>query len=1285
MAAHADGSIIVDTQLDSEGFKAGSSELLEAIKSLSKEMRTLGETLKSTFSGSGVGKATQEADANITELQNRIKELEATLADMKDQQIAPTVDPKTEARIKELENTVSQLRAQLQETSAQPMVAEVDISEAESKITALETKVQELEQVIASLQSGEQSTGANVNFGGTTGSASALQRQIEAVNNSVNNLEPTFQRAMGGSESAMTSFQGRAAQLESKIATLKAKLAELGNTRMPTAEFVALSKEEERAGVKLESLLNKQERMKAMGVKENSAQWKNLVYDLQLASQKYDQLAAAKARMEASGTAYTMGADTQQYAVMSNTLSTAQAKLAQMRAESTATASVMSRIAGGARSLLSHLSGAARTIGGGILSGLRSALASTKKLISSNKAYKNSFSGVLSKIKQIGPALLMARGVMGILRKAVTAYMQANQELANTLSSCWTSIGNLLGPIITRLVNLVASAIAYFTAFLRLLGFTGKAASSAIGGAGGAAEEETDKLKKSLASFDELNILSDSSSDSGGGGGGNTAEALPDAELPDWAALMAQQLKEGNWAAAAQTLTDQLNKMVVEVNWEEVGNTAGYYLNGALTFLATAITTFDWYSLGSGLATSINQIIETVDWSNLGIVLGAKFIALLGTLAGFVDTLDWSGVGTAFSDGFMGLWNSIDFSRAGITLSNGVKGVLNSISTAIQNTDWRKMGNDVASFIAAIDWSGVTTALFNGIGSAVGGLAAFLWGLIEDAWASVVDWWYDVAYEDGEFTMEGLLQGIWNGICNIGSWIKTNIFDPFINGFKAAFGINSPSTVMAEQGDYIVQGLLQGISNAWSSIVSFFKNALSSITSTLSSAWSSIKTATSKAWNEVSSTISSAWSSIKSTASSAVSKLKTTASNAWSSIKSTASSGWTGIKTSISSAWTSIKSTASSATSSIKTTASNAWSNIKSTLSSAWSSIKSTDSSSWASLKSTASSAASSIKSTCSSAWSSIKSTASSSWSSVKSTLSSTWSSIKSTASSSASSIKSTLSSAWSSVKSTTSSTWSSIKSTLSSSWSSIKSTASSTWSSIKSTIQNQGWSGVGSGITSGIKTGISNGWYTLTNWVKQKAQSLLSAAKSALGIHSPSRLFRDQVGLNIGLGIGEGIEGSESSVLDSVVGVADAIAEEFNAGEYEAANIIPTTEVNGALTSFANTITNSFTDLLNKLQAIAESVTFQVPVAANRMMPYKASAAAGEGGADFNSVMEASNDELIAALTQLFGVATETIVAAIKQYSGTTVNFDENTLTTAIIKEINRRTRMTGQSPLVG
>lgn len=281
--------------------------------------------------------------------------------------------------------------------------------------------------------------------------------------------------------------------------------------------------------------------------------------------------------------------------------------------------------------------------------------------------------------------------------------------------------------------------------------------------------------------------------------------------------------------------------------------------------------------------------------------------------------------------------------------------------------------------------------------------------------------------------------------------------------------------------------------------------------------------------------------------------------------------------------------------------------------------------------------------------------------------------------------MKSTLSSSWSSIKSTTSSTWSSIKSSLSSTWSSIKSTASSTWSGIKSTIQNQGWSGVGSGITSGIKTGISNGWSTLTNWVSQKAKSLLSAAKSALGIHSPSRLFRDEVGLNIGLGIGEGVEDSESSVLKSVTGVADAIAAEVNDGSYTLKSIVPVTEVNGAITNFTDKITDGFSSMLDRLQAIAESVTFTAPAVATGAVPYKTAATvAGSTSSDIGTTIEASNDELANVVTQVVTNATTAIVSAIQNYSGTTVNLDKNSLAEAVIKEINRRTRMAGKSPLV-
>lgn len=103
---------------------------------------------------------------------------------------------------------------------------------------------------------------------------------------------------------------------------------------------------------------------------------------------------------------------------------------------------------------------------------------------------------------------------------------------------------------------------------------------------------------------------------------------------------------------------------------------------------------------------------------------------------------------------------------------------------------------------------------------------------------------------------------------------------------------------------------------------------------------------------------------------------------------------------------------------------------------------------------------------------------------------------------------------------------------------------------------------------------------------------------------------------MNIGLGIGEGVEGSEKSVLNSVAGVADAIAAEFNAGKYKVGNIIPTAEIDGAITSFTDKITDSFTALMEKMDAIAKCVTFNVPAFAGSVVPYRAAAAASGGSA---------------------------------------------------------------------
>jgi hypothetical protein len=64
---------------------------------------------------------------------------------------------------------------------------------------------------------------------------------------------------------------------------------------------------------------------------------------------------------------------------------------------------------------------------------------------------------------------------------------------------------------------------------------------------------------------------------------------------------------------------------------------------------------------------------------------------------------------------------------------------------------------------------------------------------------------------------------------------------------------------------------------------------------------------------------------------------------------------------------------------------------------------------------------------------------------------------------------------------------------------------------------------GIGEDIINGIIGGLNNKNSSLINSMSSIGNSLLKSTKKALGIASPSKLFRDQVGKNLALGIGEG------------------------------------------------------------------------------------------------------------------------------------------------------------------
>lgn len=68
-------------------------------------------------------------------------------------------------------------------------------------------------------------------------------------------------------------------------------------------------------------------------------------------------------------------------------------------------------------------------------------------------------------------------------------------------------------------------------------------------------------------------------------------------------------------------------------------------------------------------------------------------------------------------------------------------------------------------------------------------------------------------------------------------------------------------------------------------------------------------------------------------------------------------------------------------------------------------------------------------------------------------------------------------------------------------------------------------WGTVGKAVITGIANGITGAAGAIVTAAKNAAKKALDAAKNFLGIHSPSTVFRDQVGKNMALGMGLGFE----------------------------------------------------------------------------------------------------------------------------------------------------------------
>lgn len=83
----------------------------------------------------------------------------------------------------------------------------------------------------------------------------------------------------------------------------------------------------------------------------------------------------------------------------------------------------------------------------------------------------------------------------------------------------------------------------------------------------------------------------------------------------------------------------------------------------------------------------------------------------------------------------------------------------------------------------------------------------------------------------------------------------------------------------------------------------------------------------------------------------------------------------------------------------------------------------------------------------------------------------------------------------------------------------------------------------IGSQIVQGIINGITGSIGQVGSAILGGVKDAIADVKNMLGIHSPSRLFRDQIGRNIGLGLAHGISNSQAAVMASMNDMASGVA----------------------------------------------------------------------------------------------------------------------------------------------
>lgn len=641
-----------------------------------------------------------------------------------------------------------------------------------------------------------------------------------------------------------------------------------------------------------------------------------------------------------------------------------------------------------------------------------------------------------------------------------------------------------------------------------------------------------------------------------------------------WSAYAAEQDKAAHsTAAATKFLEQQANDMQQNIgskieqvggNWEALRNKAMAAkggVNGAMLDMINQ--SIEWATTSNnsmaqfirgfvGLSPVIGPAITAVGafTTNVGKIVGlvGGAVGAIGNLGRVFIVLKQASDITSAITALEKLAKSSTIAKTAMYGLKGIRAIFGPLTSAITGTTAAEEGMATASAGLLGPWGLVIAA----IAAVVAALVLFftktktgqqMWSnfvnFLKNAWnglVSVAQTVWNAITQAFQKPIE-IIKTLWSGIKDFFSQLwqgivstAQGVWSSFTTGMAPI--IESIKTLWSALTGFfstLWQGIVTGAQAIWSTLVTIFTPIVEAIKAVwqplsefFSTLWQGIITVAQTAWQGLVTVVQTVWTNIQTVVQTAIQVLSTVIQTGMQVIQTVWSTIWDVIKTVVQTVWTVISTIVSTAINALAGIIKAVTAAIQGDWSGAWNAIKGVVETVWNGIKTVVTTAINGVRSVITSVMNGIKSVMTSIWNAIKSVTSSVMSGIRSVVSSGMSSVRSVVSSMMNAVRSAFSAGWNAARSVTSSGINAAVNVVRSAASSMASAGRN---------FVMGFVNGIRGAIGAAASAAASMARAAMSSAKAALGIHSPSRVMRDEVGYYVAAGMAVGMRDNADMV----------------------------------------------------------------------------------------------------------------------------------------------------------